>query len=221
MYEATLTGTTPLLLHRDDVRWADAIKAWQQAPENTKYSVSGDDRSPPWIWTGRIYHDDQFVTIASSNIMTMLREGGGMILVPGGKSGKTFKSQSQSGILTIDLNWALTNGGRQIPVEPIRALVGEMDFRKHESEAERLGFVLDMRRAAVGSKKHVRVRPRFDNWAATGLLGVTDPQITADVLLKILTLAGLYKGLCDWRPSEKKSPGPFGRFSASVKEVSL
>lgn len=33
-YRITLTGKTPLLMHYDDVRWADKMAAWLTVPEN-------------------------------------------------------------------------------------------------------------------------------------------------------------------------------------------
>jgi len=65
----------------------------------------------------------------------------------------------------------------------------------------------------------VRVRPRFDNWSCGGTVTVFDDMITTDVLKNILTFAGTYAGLGDWRPSSPKSPGPFGKFTAEVKQV--
>jgi hypothetical protein len=37
-------------------------------------------------------------------------------------------------------------------------------------------------------------------------------------LRDIARLAGAYKGLGDWRPSGR-TPGPFGRFKATVEEI--
>jgi hypothetical protein len=41
-----------------------------------------------------------------------------------------------------------------------------------------------------------------------GTLTEFDDTITATVLQNILTAAGRYCGICDWRPSSPKSPGP-------------
>jgi hypothetical protein len=78
---------------------------------------------------------------------------------------------------------------------------------------------LFVKRARIGNAKHVRVRPRFDSWSVSGTLTVLDDSITTDVLERILTHAGAYAGVGDWRPSSPKSPGPFGRFTSTVKEV--
>jgi hypothetical protein len=61
-------------------------------------------------------------------------------------------------------------------------------------------------------KKHIRVRPKFRNWALMFTITVWDEQITADVLKNIFQYAGAYKGLCDWRPGGK-TPGSYGMFT--------
>ena len=73
-----------------------------------------------------------------------------------------------------------------------------------------------IKRAAIERKKHVRVRPKFDRWAAKGTIVVWDDQITDKILQDILAYAGSYKGLGDWRPSSK-TPGAYGMFDAEVK----
>lgn len=45
---------------------------------------------------------------------------------------------------------------------------------------------------------------------------VSDEQITTAALQDIVTYAGQYKGLGDWRPGGK-TPGPFGMFTATLK----
>ena len=141
-----------------------------------------------------------------------------MVLVPGGRSGKTFKAQSQSGIMPRSLGWPLLVSGKPIDGKPIQALLGEKDFTVHKATVEQLGFSLFVKRARIGQSKHVRVRPRFDSWQATGELSVSDDQITEDVLKDILEMAGSYKGLGDWRPSSK-TPGTFGMFTAEIAKA--
>jgi hypothetical protein len=92
-------------------------------------------------------------------------------------------------------------------------------FSDHIKECRNLGFDLLVKRASVGSSKHVRVRPRFDEWQVRGSITVSEPAITQDVLEQLFELAGRYAGLCDWRPSSPKKPGPYGMFTAEVKPV--
>lgn len=217
-YEVEITGATPLLMHADNLSWADTMTKWGRDPANKKGSVAGDDRSPAWRWIGSLYHDGGHVCIPSDNLMTVLREGGKRC--PTGKGQQTFKSQTQSGLVVDQAAWPLIlPTGKLIETAKIEALTDEDDFGVHEETAKALGFALFVKRARIGQAKHVRVRPRFDAWRAAGTITVFDEQITADVLANILTFAGAYAGVGDWRPSSPKAPGPFGKFTATVKAV--
>lgn len=215
-YRIELKGLSPLLMHPDNIPWAAVMDAWQRVPANKKVSVAGDDRSPAWRWLGSVYHNSGVLAIPSDNLMTCLREGG--VAVPTGKRGGTFKAATQSGILVDQVAWPLTIDGKTVAWSDLEALAKEEDFAVHEARVRELGFELFVKRAKVGQSKHVRVRPRFDRWAAAGTITVIDSQITDQVLSDILVHAGAFCGLGDWRPSRGlKSPGPFGRFEATVK----
>jgi hypothetical protein len=148
--------------------------------------------------------------------MRSLMEGGASVPVPGGKGGKTFKSQSQSGMMVGEPYWPMFVDGRLVKVSELAPLRGEMDITKHRDVVKSLGFDLLIKRAAIERKKHVRVRPKFDRWAAKGTIVVWDDQITDKILQDIIAYAGNYKGLGDWRPSSK-TPGAYGMFDADVK----
>lgn len=216
-FSVRLTGETPLLLHHDNIGWADMLSKWQKDPAHKKESVAGDDRSPAFRWIGNLYADMGLVCVPSDNLMTMLREGGAKC--PTGKRGATFKRQTQSGLVVDQAAWPIEVNGKTIAYEGLKALVEEPDFAKHEEAAANAGFALFVKRARVGQNKHIRVRPRFDVWSIAGTITVLDDSITEEVLANIVTFAGMYAGLGDWRPSAPKSPGVFGRFVAEVKEA--
>lgn len=217
-YQVTITGNTPLLMHWDNIEWADELTAWKDDPLNAKLSKAGDDRTPAWRWIGSMYHDGQFVGMPNDNLMRCFMEGGAMVPVPGGRSGKTFKAQTQSGMMVNESYWPLTIGGAALPYSEIEPLLQENDFKKHKETAAELGFGLHVKRAKIGTSKHIRVRPKFDKWQLTGTLSVWDDQITDRVIADVLRYAGQYKGLGDWRPGGK-TPGSFGMFEAAVKEI--
>lgn len=217
-YEVTITGKTPLLMHADNIEWADAMEAWKLNPDNKKNSKAGDDRTPAFRWLGSLYHDGETIAIPSDNLMRCIMEGGAMVLVPGGKSGKTFKAQTQSGCMSESAFWPLLVSGKAVAIGPALDLEAEPDFAKHQAFATANGFELYLKRAKIGSSKHLRVRPRFNSWSTVGRLVVLDDQLTEGVLRDILRYAGQYKGLCDWRPSSR-TPGPFGMFTAEIREV--
>lgn len=214
-YLVTIQGQTPLLMHSDNLDWSGLIQKWEREPSNKKYSTPGDDRTPAWRWIGNLYVNSNCVCMPSDNLMTMMREGGAKC--PTGKKGATFKRQTQSGLVVDQVAWPLVSAKGGIPYEPIRALIDNADFEQHETTAADLGFMLFVKRAKIGTAKHVRVRPRFDSWSTAGTITVLDDTITKDVLQNILDSAGMYCGLGDWRPSSPKSPGAFGKFTVTVK----
>jgi len=215
-YAVTITGKTPLLMHWDNIEWADQMDKWKADPKNKAKSKAGDDRTPAYRWIGTVYHDGNVVSMPSDNLMRCLMEGGAM--VPTGKGTKTFKAQTQSGMMVGEPFWAFLLKGKQIPFAKISALTKEPDFDAHQRFAAAHGFILLVKRAKIGQRKHIRVRPQFDEWSTSGTLNVWDDQITTDVLLSIFEYAGRYKGLGDWRPGAK-TPGPWGTFTAEIKEV--
>lgn len=214
-YNVTLTGVTPLIMHADNIEWADAMSAWKDRKENKAKSKAGDDRTPAFRWIGGLYQDGSHVCLPSENLMRCLMEAGAQVPVPGGRSGKTFKSQTQSGIMPGALSWPLLVAGKPIRVAPIDALRDELDFTAHKAAVAKLGFELMCKRAKIGASKHIRVRPLFREWSAVVEFTVTDPQISTAVLEDILDVAGTFKGLGDWRPGGK-TPGRYGMFTAVI-----
>ena len=216
-YQVTLKGLTPLLLHSDNLAYSEKIKVWQKDPANKELSLAGDDRAPAWIWLGYLYHDRRHIGIPADNLMTMLREGGCKVV---NRGKETYKKQTQAGIMIDQQQWPLLIGGKTVPVEGLNALIGNSDFSKHLEAAEALGFELLVKRAKIGSAKHVRVRPLFREWTVTGSLTVIDSELSGlskPILQRILDVAGALVGLGDWRPSSPKSSGTFGKFEAEVK----
>lgn len=215
-YHVTITGKTPLLMHHDNIEWADFMDEWKSDPANKKGSKAGDDRSPAWRWLGCVYHDGNHVAIPQGNIMRAIMEGGAMVPVPGGKNGKTFKAQTQSGMMSVEPFWPLLVNGVPVKWADVERLKDESKFTAHKQAAAKLGFDLLVKRAKIGASKHVRVRPQFAaGWQISGSLAVWDEQIDERVLRDVLDYAGQYKGLCDWRPGGR-TPGPYGTFEAEV-----
>lgn len=215
-YKVTLTGKTPLLMHFDNIEWADFMAEWQSNPDNKAQSKAGDDRTPAWRWLGCVYHDNQHVVMPQDCIMRCLMNGGAMVPVPGGKSGKTFKSQTQSGMMCVEPSWNLQVDGKPIKWNELKSLQAEKSFSKHREAVKQLGFDLLVKRAKVGASKHIRVRPQFSaGWALSGTLAVWDEQLTLEALRRIIDFSGQYKGLGDWRPGGR-TPGPYGTFEGTI-----
>lgn len=215
-YKVTLTGSSPLLMHSDNPRGGEMVKAWTKNPQNRKLSVAGDDRSPAFTWLNYLYHDGKQLVMDVDCVMAMLREAGAKCPNPNGRG--SLKSQTQSGFIAEGLGWDFKVNGKNIPWAPLNALFDESDFEKHEEVAKSFGFELFMKRARVGQNKHIRIRPRFDNWVVTGSLLVLDPSMTENIVEMVFQQAGFYVGLCDWRPGSR-TPGQFGRFEAKIQKV--
>lgn len=216
-YSVTLMGETPLLMHRDNIQWGEKVQQWAKNPMNKKMSVPGDDRSPAWTWLGYCYHDGKVLGVDADNIMSLLRDAG--TKVPAARGRGSMKAQTQSGILCNEILWPLKTGGATIPWGGLYALKDISDFDQHVEITQAMGFELFMKRAKIGQAKHVRVRPRFDEWSVSGTLTVLDEAISKDLLISILQTGGLMVGLCDWRPGSPSKPGQFGRFSVEVEEI--
>lgn len=60
-YKFELMGIpgSDLLLHADDIDWADKLGDWRKDPKNRSISRAGDDRSPGFTWIGSLYHDGE------------------------------------------------------------------------------------------------------------------------------------------------------------------
>lgn len=214
-YEFTLKGLTPFLMHADNVVAADTLKEWRENPANKNVSVPGDDRSPAWTWHSYVYSDGNILTIPSECLMTSLRAAGAEVTL---KGTKTFKSATQTGLLVEQEHMPMLVGDETIAHADVVAIDDEQ-FKEHLQRVKPLGFELFVKRASVGAKKHVRVRPRFNEWSTRGTMIVTGPEFTKEKLTTIFKISGLNKGIGDWRPNSPKSPGPYGRFEVELKQV--
>jgi hypothetical protein len=215
-----LIGEMPLLMHADNIEWSDLMDSWKNEPSNKTKSKAGDDRTPPWRWIGSLNYDNPqsgVVTIPSEYVMRCVM--GGAAEVPTGRGRKTFKELSQTGILCSAFHWPLLVKGKPISMDAIEKLRELRTFKEHTEAVQKLGFSLYVKRAKIGESKHIRVRPRFDNWSTSGELTIVDDLITNKVLIDIFDIAGRLKGLGDWRPSAPKRPGPFGTFKAKITSV--
>lgn len=212
-----ITGTQPLLLHADNIDWADQMEEWRNDSRNRKKSKAGDDRTPPFRWIGALTYDDAkegCVAIPADYLMKAIMQGAA--LVPSGKGKATLKSQSQSGLLINESAWPLEINGKPILMADIQRLMSLPSFREHQQAVRKMGFDLFVKRASIGQQKHVRVRPRFERgWSCQGQVTLLDDSISVNQLAEILDNAGRLKGLGSWRPGGK-TPGQFGTFAAEM-----
>jgi hypothetical protein len=212
-YVVEITGTMPLLMHADNLEMMEEVKLWQKDPKNSDASVAGDDRTPPWLWMSYLYHDnDGNVSIPQDVFMACLRDGATQKII---KGKKTYKSLSQSGILVLSEHLEFFCRDKKLSFLEILKWK-EKSFTEQADLVRDAGFRLFVKRCVVNRKRHIRVRPRFDEWSARGVIEVSADDITKPVLSEILGLSGERAGIGDWRPGCAK-PGPFGQFTAEVK----
>lgn len=212
-YDFELNGTTAMLMHADDVEQADELMAWRKDPSNKNVSVAGDDRSPGWTWQTYLYTDGESLVVPAENIMVCLRQAGAQLIL---KKQKTYKEITQSGMFIETEFCDLLVGDKQVSIEPIRALRDE-PYKRQADAVQEMGFRLFAKRARVGTAKHVRVRPRFDQWSIRGTMRVVkEAELSREIIERLFEIAGTV-GLCDWRPG-CKTPGSYGMFEAKVRQ---
>lgn len=212
VYRVQLTGTDPMLWHRDNLEFDPKVKDWQKINKDTP---KGDDRHPAWKYIGSFYHNNKILGLDSMTLAANLSEAAKGITMQGKK---TYKEPAQTAVEYDSTFVAVKINGREVPVKSFAKLMddNEQDIQKHIDNAESLGLSLDIRRVKVGQAKHVRVRPRLpEGWTAEFKITVDDDIISKETLEQIYHLAGTKKGLGDWRPGAPK-PGTFGRFSTTL-----
>jgi len=215
-YGVEVVGITPTLMHWDNIEWADQLeekRTWIKENDRKKFKA-GDDRCPPDTWKGWTYNDGKTVCWPADNMRSCLMKAGAQLTLQGKKS---YKSVSQSGIMFNEFFLAFLVNGKPMPWPPIQAIEGE--FKDQAAKVKAMGFELFMKRVRIGQAKHVRVRPRFDDWKLKFTVTVIDEQITEKVVNDLFSLAGRRVGFSDWRPGSPQSPGQFGLFSAEVKQI--
>ena len=145
--------------------------------------------------------------------MACIRKASASVIM---KKQKTYKEVSQSGMAVMSEYMKFQCGPdyKQISYADIKAMENDEYSSQYRDVAD-FGMRLFMKRAKVGQSKHIRVRPRFDQWRVSGSLLVTAPELTKEVLKTIIGIAGTL-GMCDWRPG-CKTPGSFGMYKAELR----
>lgn len=214
-----LKSKSPLIMCRDDVMVADALESARKSMGKAK-KKAGDDRSPPWSWHTKVYHDGDRVVMPADNMMSCIRKAAQA--VPYGKN-SNYKALSQSGLLILgDLDFQTRKGHVSWNVieqwrENDTSFADQSDqFTKADPDC-----TLFVKRVKLNSSKNIRVRPMFKNWTIRGRIIITSAEISFETLKEFFRIAGDRVGLGDWRPSAEKSPGPYGRFEAKLTKADI
>lgn len=208
-----LTGVTPLLLHADNIDWADQLEAWRRDGQNKKRSKAGDDRSPAWTWIGYLWHDGNRVGIIAEALLRCMSAAGASYTMPGSR--KSYKAAMMSAVRVPEFVSPIETPSGEVRMADVEPLKDEDSFETHRDRVRQLGFELDVRRVKIGQSKHIRVRPRFDRWHCDIDLLVDTDVIDIKTLTAILNHAGQYQGVGDFIPGAK-TPGLYGQFKAEL-----
>lgn len=194
--KATITGTSPLIMHNG--RMANPLdKHAIRLREFTSIRKKTDQDYMNLLeveFMGSLYYDKSVgVYIPGDNIEAMVRDGAKL---------KKRGASVQRGVSCVEDRIAFTYSGPRDP----QTLWDTEDFR-------------DIRNVKNGSTggKTLRCRPIFREWSLTFTLAYESEQINERDLLQCLADAGQYIGLGDYRPGSPKG-GRYGRFEVSKWE---
>ena len=207
--EVCIEGDTPILMHRY-VPGTSSGTANPNDPGGKKKDIlGGTDYSDEWVKTAltslkqsELPVEERDIAMPSANLQACLREAGSKIKIKGNLTAKTAMA---SGVQLDEIEYPiLINGGSTFNIKKIR----EKNW-------------LHMAGVNIGKSKVDRIRAYVPTpWRITFRMSVLLPEVTKDLIEKVVIMAGARCGLGDWRPSNK-TPGNYGRFDlVSCVEVS-
>jgi hypothetical protein len=197
-----IRGESPLLLNRMD-------------PEKLRDKVTGHkdkaqvkDDSPELQAKKAAYwyeHDDErYVGFPVSGIFKALVMGAKKV------NSRVTKRASAKGDVSASIDIVGVNG-QFCSILVNGHLATEKDYQIDERPAPSGG--------AMGGGKVLRYRPRFDSWTITFDCRLDTGTLPIQSLVNVISYAGKYEGLGDYRPSSAlKSPGFCGKFSIASCE---
>lgn len=187
-----LIGQSPLLMHSD--RFAnpldEATKCHKVLTSKRKKLDEDHADIAKSEWLGSLYHDAEIGPFVPGQNIKSALVGAAKIQ----RLGASFKRA----VLVLDDRCKLDYTG---PREP-EAIFSNPRF-------------VDSRSVVVGTSRLIRYRPKFDAWTTTVQIMYSPEMIERDDVIRAAENAGLFVGLCDYRPEKG---GSFGRFTVEVVE---
>jgi len=172
-------GMSPLLQHR-----------FIFSDEKDDNKVTGGQKDYSQEWKASLYYDDTLgiyqpaVHIEAAMITAAASEK------IAGKGNKTYKDMFKAAVFVTP---------EKIP----HGITGDLDGLVKKGR-----LLVDRQRVTINKAAVERLRPRFEEWELSFDIEVHSDQISAAVVKKILTHAGAYIGIGDFRPK-------FGRFEVA------
>ena len=190
-FSILITGTQPLLMHNGQLadEFNPIVREIKKLTAKKGTKRTEDDR---WElrrleWVGSLYYDNDFGPyIPGLSIEASLKEAARLT-----RRGKDVERGVR---ITSDINPLAYSGPRE-----------KDDLYKD------VNYVFSTT-VGVRASRITRTRPIFRDWAVEAE-GIYDPELLdLPALIDFARSAGLYVGLCDWRPR-------YGTFDAEIKEL--
>lgn len=185
----TWKGTTPLLMHSCKcVNPLHPISVELSKYTSKKNKTLEDlEKISDLQWEAGAYWDDTIgLYIPSECVEATLKNGG-----VSKKKGKDIQKYVTVADLMIPFNYYADLTKEE--------LIADYKYR-------------DTRPVNIMRSKVMQTRPRFDRWEITFTLMYDESKIDLDVIVDAMEYAGVYVGLCDYRPK-------YGKFVATIKEI--
>jgi hypothetical protein len=188
VYRVTIEGAVPIVMHNGQT--ADPLNEYSKAIKaisGKRKKVDDDyEKMAALEWEAALYSDNTSEgrqIIISGHVVESCIVGG----AKRSKMGTAAKTA-----LYVDGDAKFFVDGKALLVNEIK---GKPEFRLATP-------------VKVGMARVVRTRPFFKNWTAEFVLNVMDDVANEDDVRSWIRDAGLYVGLCDWRPR-------YGRFKVT------
>lgn len=185
----TLKGLTPLLMHScDGVNPLHPITKELKKYQSKRTKTEDDNEMISDLeWEQGLYYDNNIgIYIPSENIEATFIEG-----AKATRKGKDLQKYCNVVDIRIPLDYGCTK-------------------TKEELKADR--SFRDVRAVNIKQSKVIRTRPRFDVWRVVFNYIYDETKIDLDTIMNAIEYAGLYVGICDFRPK-------YGKFSSVVEEL--
>ena len=185
VYSVTIEGAVPIVMHNGQT--ADPLNGYSKAIKaisGKRKKVDADhEKIAELEWEAALYLDrssEPYPVIISGHVVESC-------IVAGAKRSKM--GQAAKTALYVDGDARFFVGGKEVTLDDIK---GKPEYRLATP-------------VKVGMARVVRTRPFFKGWSAQFTLNVMDNVANKDEVEGWIKDAGLYVGLCDWRPR-------YGRF---------
>lgn len=189
--EVKIEGIAPLLMHAGHLAdptnpWVKAIK--EISGKRKKTDADLEELKRLELLGGLYWDDDMGVFIPDTWVEKNIRDG-----AADSKNGKKVLS----GVISDDTKFKLNYDG-------IKGIQTRDDLYKDD--------FIDTRGVVIQRARIMRTRPIFRNWSCTFVINIAEEVISVADVEKALNVAGMLKGIGDYRPK-------FGRYSVESFNV--